>query len=895
MIVGRQAERSRLNRLVADAKDGRSRALVLHGEAGIGKTALLDYAAGIAGGMRVIRAAGIESEAEIPFAALQLMFAGDADRVDALPAPQAKALGSAFGWSTEPGDRIMVGAATLTLLAELAGDQPLLCLLDDVQWFDRSSIDALLFALRRLRSDPIATVLAVRDGDRPFSAPGIEPVTLSRLDRGDSARLLTAVRPLPDDVADRVLAESGGNPLAIVEFASTTSGRRPLPPAVAPLSAAGRLDEHYRQQIRQLPERTRIALLLAAADHGSEPRSLLAAGRRMDVVATDLEPAEQAGLVRVGPDAVAFRHPLIRAAAYQEASFAKRLEAHRALAEVLGEPRDADRRAWHLAAAAGGTDESAAVELERAAQRATTRGAPSAAAHALERAAQLGADHSANGRRLVAAARAAYDAGRLDHAVELATSGIALTSEPGDVAEAGWIQAQVAYERHSPAEAAARALDAAEPVLALDPRRAVSVLTEATWCARDAADEHLLRRCAELLGAVRGGPSTVIDAVTGFTVLLRGDVEHAVAPLRALLRAGAGDADETLDRLTAGFAGLLIGEDSLALTVLDEHVAVLRAQGALGWLSYALEPLALAQLLTGRFRDAEAHAEEARAAAADLGQGMEVVVLTAISAWLAAVRGDAARATVLAASVLADTRRHAMAAGQATWALALVDLMDGDPEGALEQLGAVCSGPVGWDLSIRAVADLVEAAVRAGDPARGRQQLSRLAEWARHTGSPTGAALVLRCDALLGAEDEAEKAFEAALGIDGCSPYDRARTQLVYGEWLRRHRRRTVARTVLEAAQATFGQIGAMGWQRRVRTELGALGGSAPDRDVDVTGIGVLTPQELQVVRRAALGLTNREIAVQLFLSPRTVSHHLYKAYPKLGVSKRNELADLDF
>lgn len=868
---------------------------MLHGEAGIGKTVLLDYAAGVAGGMRVLRVVGIESEAEIAFAALQLMFARDIDCLDALPGPQAAALRAAFGTSSTSVERLLVGAATLTLLSELAEDRPLLCLFDDVQWFDQSSIDALLFAVRRLHTDPIAAIFAVRDGHRPFPAAGIDDITLPRLDRTDSAHLLATVRTLPNEIAYRVLEESGGNPLAIVELAANSVDAGPPPAPVAPLPAVGRLDEHFRLQIRTLPERTRLALLLAAADHGTELRSFSAAAQRLGLHATDLEPAERSRLVHVTSDAVRFRHPLIRAAAYQDASFAQRLAAHEVLADVLSDPRDADRRAWHLASAASGTDDKAAAELERASERAIDRGGPAAAARALERAAKLTTERAARARRLVAAARAAYDAGQLDRAVELAAAGAALTERPSETAEAAWIRAQVAYERSSPADASTLALDAAAPVLTTDPSRAVSVLTEASWCARDAADLDLLGRCAEQLRSIRGGPTVMIDGLVGFSDLLRGDVETAVVPMRNLLLAAHdGDMDGTVERLIAAFMGLLLGEDDIAVSMLDRQVAALRSQGALGWLPYAQEPLALAQLVTGRFQDAEENIAQAASLAAELGQDLQVVVLTAISAWLAAVRGDAAASEKQADLVLGDARHHRMAAAQATWALALIDLTAGDPRAALDRLDGVCGGPPGRDVTIRAIPDHVEAGVRAGDTDRARRYLPRLVDWSTHTKSPAATALVLRCEALLCDGKDAQQRFEASLRVDGCGPYDRARTRLAYGEWLRRNRRRTSARSQLVDALGTFEQIAAYGWQPRVQAELIALGDPVPDPSAVVGSVGRLTPQELQVVGRAAVGLSNREIAAQLFLSPRTVGHHLYKAYPKLGVNSRAELAQLD-
>jgi DNA-binding CsgD family transcriptional regulator len=547
----------------------------------------------------------------------------------------------------------------------------------------------------------------------------------------------------------------------------------------------------------------------------------------------------------------------------------------------LTDPRDADRRAWHLAAAASGIDNAAAAELERAAGRAFDRGGPAAATRALERAAELSGDRADRARRLVGAARAAYDAGQVDRAAHLAAAGLAVTTDPGEQAEAAWIQAQVAYERHSPAAACALSLDAAVPILSADPDRAAAVLTEATWCARDAADPELLRRCAEQLKSVQGGPPVMIDALTGLTDLLQGSPEAGVPPLRALLVAAQdGLVAEKVELLMAGFAGLLIGDDDDALTLIDDHVAGLRGQEALG----------LAQLATGRFQDARANVAEAIELATDLGLDLQVVVLTSISAWLAAVRGDVETVQKQSGLVLGDTRQHRVAWGFATWAGALIDLTAGDPAGALDKLEPLCDGPAGRDLTMRAIPDHVEAAVRVGDDDRARRHLPRLIEWATSAGTPVARGLVLRCEALVA--DGAE-AFEAALRLDGCGPYDRARTQLAYGEWLRRNRRRTAARAQLVEAFDAFEWIGAHGWRQRARNELTALGETIPAPAVAVEGVGQLTPQELQVVRRAAQGMSNREIAAELFLSPRTIGHHLYKAYPKLGVSRRSQLARL--
>jgi DNA-binding CsgD family transcriptional regulator len=893
VLVGRSSERSRINRLVADAKGGRSRSLVLRGEAGIGKTALLDHAESVAGGMRVLRVVGVESEADVPYAALQLLFAGEIDRLDSLPAAQADALRAAFGVSGAAVDGMLPGAATLSLLSELADDRPLLCLLDDAQWFDQASIAALLFAVRRLHTDSVGTIFAARDTEPPFPAPGVESITLARLGSADAAQLAASIAALPAYVADRILAESSGNPLAIIELAAYAGETRSIPAPVVPLFAVGHLEAHFRRQVRALEPPTQVMLLLAAADHGSPLSTLIAAAASLGATAADFEAAEQRRLVEVSAGGVVFRHPLIRAAAYQVAPFARRAAAHTALARVLTDSRDADRRIWHLAAAACGPDEAAAQGLELLAQRAMGRGAAAVAARALNRAAELTAAPTVRGKRLVAAARASYDAGQFDSALEFAAMGAELTDSPAHTAESGWIRAQVAYERRSPAEASRLALQAADPVVETAPELAVSILTEATWCARDAADPDLLRHCAERLRSIPNGPTAPIAGLAGFADLLSGEIVHAVEPMRRVFLAARDNEGEfSLERLNAAFLGLLLGEDEAAATMLEDHVAELRSRGGLGWLPYVLEVLVLTQLACGRFHDAHGNVTEAMALAEELGQEVEVVVLSAMAAWLAAARGDHAEAERLAMGVRSDSRQHAMAAAQASWALGLVDLMGSNPHAALQRLEDACSGAPGHDVMMRAVPDHIEAAARTGDIERARRFLPRLTDWARFTDSPTSVALLLRCRAQL-ADGRADRLFEESLATENCGPYDRARTRLVFGEWLRRHRRPTAAKDQFVEAHQTFDRIGADGWLARVRTELSALGETAPD-DARSGRASRLTPQELQVVRRAALGMSNREIAAELFLSPRTVGHHLYKAYPKLGVRRRAELGQLD-
>lgn len=918
MILGRTAERARVDGLLTSARAGRSGALVITGEAGIGKTVLLDYAAQEAAGLRVLRGVGIESEAELPFAGLHLLLHPYLDRLGALPGPQAAALRTAFGLDERTvGDRFLIGAATLSLLSELAGDEPVVCLIDDAQWFDRASLDALLFAARRLQADPITMIFAARDEDAA-PVPGLDVLRLTALDRESAASLLDEhARGMTGPLRERVLTESRGNPLAVIELGATLNALqangRPAPPLpIGPLPAAGRVQDAFQAQIAGLPAATRSLLLIAAADGTAGLSVVLRAGTLLGVSAADLEPAEEARLVVLsyGPGgSVTFRHPLIRAAAYQAAPHARRAEAHRALARTFEDEQDADRRAWHLAAATPGPDEEVAAELERVAHRAGLRGGATAMMAALERAAQLSTDETLMAQRLIAAARAAYDAGLADRAVELAERGAGLAGRiaepvergpgpagaPSLTAEATWIRAQVEYERSSPAVAAALALDGARPIARTDPERATSILAEAVWCARDAGDHDLVRQCAAVLETVEPG-SPVVAGLIGFRHLYDGEPAVGVPPMRDLAEsARQGKAGGFVERVIAGFAGMLVAEDEIAADVLESLVADVREQGAVGRLTYALEPLAIAELLRGRFMDADAAVADAVSLAADIGQEMQVVVLNAIAAWLAAVRGDEIPCRSLATGVLAHHARHPTNAALAAWGLGLLDLAGGRFDEAATRLEEVCGGPARHDFLIRAVPDHVEAAVRAGLPGQAARHVAALSGWAEQTGRPHAVALARRCAALLSEHDDASGHFTAALALHGrdARPYDEARTRLAYGEWLRSRRRRTEAKEQLTDALTAFERLGARLWASRARAELSALGDrpSAHPRALDP--LARLTPQELQVVRLAAAGMSNREIAARLFLSPRTVGHHLYKAYPKLGVTRRMELAQL--
>lgn len=889
--MGRDRERERVAGVLGDARSGLGGALVIRGEAGIGKTALLGRVPADAGDMRIIRGTGVESESELAFGGLHLMLHPYRDRFGALPGQQAAALRSAFGLAAGPaGDRFLIGAATLTLLSELASDRPLACLVDDAQWLDSASLDALLFAARRLGADPIAMIFTVRDGARPFPDRGLEVLRLAGLDRGAAGELVAAHAPgLTVPVRERLLDEAAGNPLALIELGSALRSR-PAHPA-GPLPVGGRVQETFRRRLAELPDATRRLLLVVAADGTADLGIVLRAGDALGLTAADLGPAEEAGLVVLDGGEVRFRHPLIRAVTYQDAAHHRRIDVHGALAGVLRGDEHADRRAWHLAAAVTGPDEGVAAELERVAHRAELRGGTAAVATAYERAARLSTEPEGKARRLVHAARASYDAGRPDQATRLAEEAEHLTAHDGVVAEATFIRAQVAYERTSPAADAELALRGAALIAGSDPEQAVSMLTEAVWSARDAGAHDLVRRGVELLGTVRlpaGSPKAPVAAALIAYGRLADGAPGAVPAMRALFAAArGGEVEEVVELIIGGFMGLLVADDRAATALLESMAAQARARGALGWLPYILEALAIGRVLLGDLRGADAAAAEGMSLAADIGMDTQVTALRCI---VVRLESDAGRSRALAADVLGHADLHPTNTALASWGLGLLDLAEGNAGAALERLDAVCSGPARHDVLIRAVPDHAEAAVRAGRPELARTHLPAFETWAAATSST---ALVSRCRALLARGDEADEHYRTALGLHGDRAYDTARTRLLYGEWLRRRRRRTEAREELTAAREAFARLGAECWAERARAELEVLGDRPAARSGDADPLKRLTPQELQVVRLAAAGLSNREIGAQLYLSPRTVGHHLYKAYPKIGVTRRAELARL--
>jgi DNA-binding CsgD family transcriptional regulator len=889
-LYGRDAELAVLGDLLEQARAGTSGTLALRGDPGIGKTALASHVIARADGFRVIRGAGIEEESGLPFAGLHLLLRPVLDRLDALPVVQAEALRGALGLAKAgPPDRFLVGLAVLSLLAELAAEQPLLCVVDDAQWLDRASADALLFAARRLDSESIVLLLCARTGAP--TAAGLPELTLEGL----SARAATELLPdgLPPSRRYRVLAEAAGNPLALLELPRMLAGAQPE----VPLALTDRLRAAFESQLAGLPEPTGTVLLVAAAEGTGELAPVVRAAGTLRASLADLDPARAAGLIEVNGSALTFRHPLIRAAVHHAAPLAQRRAVHQALAAALDAPGQADRRAWQLAAAAAGPDEEIAAALERAAGQVRERGGDTGALAWYQRAAELSADPVGQARRLALAAETAAGAGDLDQAAALAAQSLALTAAGATpeqaplVAQALQVQATVAFLRGEPAAAHRRLLEASGLVAAADEGQASALLIEAVHAGWYAGEEELAEAVTRLEGQRR--PRTALERLLLRAVAPilgraadRSDPNGALAEARS---AAAGNVPELV--LVCGLA-LLLGQDEAAQQIGDELGRDLRAAGQIGWLPTALFYSGSAQAYGGRHREALHTVAEGLRLARDTGQQRLVDAFAEPLAVLAAARGDEQLCRQLTAEALGRASRPAWNTPWTSSALGLLDLGLGRVESALGRLETLAEGRRFFHISAtRSTPDLVEAAVRLGRPEAALEPLSLFETWSRNTGQRWTTALGQRCRALL---DGDEDRFRAALAVheQDRRPFDEARTQLLYGEWLRREKRKADARTQLRAALETFERIAAAPWAERARTELTATG--IHGRAADHGPSGSLTPQESQIVRLAAQGLSNKDIATQLFLSARTVGHHLYKAYPKLGVASRGELADLE-
>ena len=889
MLCGRSEQLAAIDQLLEGMRSGRAGALVLRGEAGIGKTALLEAAADKAAGARVLQVTGVESEADLPFAALHALLRPVLDQIGALPGRQAGALRGAFGLADETvPDRFLVGLGVLSLIAELAEDRPVLVLADDAQWLDRASGDALVFAARRLQAERAAVLVAARDEPPGACLPGLPELRVGGLDQKAAEQLLAGAG-LVRAVRDQLVAEAGGNPLALIELSRGLSAAEragSVTPLILPASPVSRVQQAFGARIGGLPEACRRAVLVAAlgglADLAEVSRAIAASGGSL----TDLAAGERAGLVRVTPAGVIFSHPLARAAVLAGSDVAERAAAHRALAGVL----DGDRRAWHLAALADGPDEQVAAELDAAAQRADRRGSRAAASAAYERAAALSAGPAAKGRRLALAAEAATDAGQLPRAADLAGQAGQLVTDPAAAMVMARVRAQFEFEAGRPADSVGILLEWAALLGPADPSTAQAVLAEAVhilWLAAGPAHPELERRAAAMRPPVG---ARLVEFLQAVRRLQDGDTD---VPVTVPAMPDPGSLP-----FFAGFSQLFFdfvrGDVPAVGRRAADMAAECRDAGIVCLLAYALVYLATAQLLHGEFLDAIATAEEGLRIAADTGQTHVTRELASTAAGLAAITGDeeACRARAAQVGELSAGLQTLTPAG-ADCALAMLDLGCGRYQSALDRMRAAAYGPARRNPEVLYAYPVhVEAAVRAGRTDLAARPLAQFTAWAGAIGQRWATAVAARCAALTADDADAEPLWREAIAAhegDG-RPFEQARTRLLYGEWLRRNRRRAGAREHLLAAAAAFARMGARPWQERAEAELRAAGAGAPAVTAD-DPLAQLTPQELQVVRLAAAGASNKQIGAQLFLSPRTVGFHLYRAFPKLGVTTREELA----
>jgi DNA-binding CsgD family transcriptional regulator len=912
-VIGREQERGSIDRLLGDARSGRSGVLVFHGEPGVGKSALLEYAVERAGDLRILQTMGVETEIDLAFAGLDQLVRPLLALAERLPGRQADALLGAVGLIDRvSSDRFLVAAATLSLLSESAEDGPVLCVVEDAHWLDQPSSEVLAFAARRLEAEGIVVLAATRE--EPWS--GLRAQRVGELGADDAAELLQERGfDVARDVLARLLEETGGNPLALVELAGSLSseqlaGADPLP---RPLRLTPRVEQAFGLRVRQLPEATQTLLLVAAADDTGDPAVVFRAAGNLDVQPDALEAAEEVALSRVdGTGRIVFRHPLVRAAVYQGATFTARARVHRALAGVLEGDHHVARRAWHLAATAIGPDEHIARDLEHSAELARRRGGYAVAAAAFERAGELSASSSDRARCLVEAAQAAFQAGEANRAAGLADLAQPLVSDPLIADELAVLQGRIEFARGSSVAAHALLIRAARGMAQRDVHAAAAVVVEAARAAWSANDLDRLTEATTLLEELKLAEDDPLAGLVSTTIaiadLFAGRAADAVAGLRRGLddwlrvAAAGGSVAHEPELVDAALAVVgytrVTGDDAAGLTLGASVVDECRQRGWAAWLPWALANLGLTEAVAGRHAAAIVSATEGLRLAHDLGQPTSICRCESVLAWLAALSGDEDRCRQLAEDVirLADTHQLPTIAVSATWALGLLDLSLGRPEQAFDRLSDRTNGPLAVPQFVFLfLPDLAEAAARAGRSDGLGDLMASYESWAGATAQPLAEANLHRCRALL-SDGAAGQHYAEALRLyeqvgPDSRPFDRARTQLLYGEWLRRERRRVDARTQLTAAFETFQRLGAGPWADRAGAELRATGQRL--RRQDETRMQ-LTPQEMRVVRLVAEGSSNQEVAAKLLISPRTVGYHLYKAFPKLGVTSRAELAHLD-
>jgi DNA-binding CsgD family transcriptional regulator len=900
MLIGRQSESAALEGLLGEVRGGRSSVIVLRGEPGVGKTALLESVVGSASGFRVAKATGVESEAELAFAALQQLLGPILKRLDDLPGPQRDALRAAFGLTASAApERFLVGLAALSLLSNIAQEQPLLCVVDDAQWLDTASAQTFAFVARRLLAERVAFVIATRASSDDFA--GLPELAIGGLDDGDARALLSTVLPGPldDRVRDLIVEETGGNPLALLELprglsvAELSAGF--VVPAAEPL--VGRIEQSFQRRLQALPADSQRLLLIASAEPLADPDRVWGAAQLLGVGTEAALPASEARLMDIDTS-VRFRHPLVRSAAYHAATAAERQEVHSALASATNAELEPDRRAWHLAEAAAGVDEDVASELERSAGRAHERGGLAAAAAFLERAAELTPDRGRRAYRLLLAAGAYLAAGAHSRAQSLLERSTPDLDDPAFRAEGMRIEGAIRFADGRGGDTPSLLFGAATALRGIDAVQAREVLMEAFEAAMWAGALTSGTTLLDVAEAARATPAPSEDTsvaslmLTGYTERLTNGYPAAVEWWHRAVRAHARESRaQQWQGMLWNATGELLDFESHATTA-RQRVRLVRDDGALANLPVALDGLAWVELLSGRVGAADALVDEAHAIAAAIGApdmpGAEGILRMSVKCWRGAEPD--ARRSVDAVTADAIARGQGLAITLAQFQLAILELGHARYEDArIAALNVFEADPM--YIGSLSLPDAVEAAVRSGDGSAAHAALERLSDRALATQTPWALGLLARARALIASDEDAEPLYAEALDHLGRSGVltDVARSRLVYGEWLRRQRRRRDARVQLRRAHETLQAMGAGAFAHRAEVELLATGERARAR-VDETR-DELTPQERQVAQLAAEGESNAEIAAQLFISPHTVAYHLRKVFNKLSVSSRNQLA----
>jgi DNA-binding CsgD family transcriptional regulator len=900
-LQGRRGERELLDRLIADVRAGQSRILVLHGDPGTGKTALLDYLAQRAGVGRVARVTGAEPEMELAFAGLHQLCAPFVDRIGHLPDPQRDALRTAFGMQggDEP-DRFAVGMATLTLLSELARERPLVCVVDDAQWLDRASAQALAFVARHLAAAPAAVIFAVRHpADQPGLA-GLPEFQLGRLADSDARALLDSVLigPLDERVRDQIVAEARGNPRALLE----------LPRGLTPgelaggfgLPAAARLpsgiEEGYRRQLTLLPAATQLLLLIAAAEPAGDPVLVWRAAGHLGVQAEAAEPAVAAGLAEFSGQ-VRFCHPQARAAVYRAATPQQRQRAHRALAETADSEVSPDQQAWHRAHATSHLDKEAAAELTRAAGRAFARGGLAAAAAFGERAAELTPEPAGRARRALAAAQAKREAGAPDAARRLLAMAQGGPLDELGRARAELLRAQLTARPGRDRHGRSLLLDAAQRLEPLDAGLAREAYREAFGAALTAGrlgpDGELTRIAASIQVASARRPPRATDLLLDGLAALVTDGPAAGAPmLGRAVRAFRDEAVPAADALRwlpfACRMSRVAWDDESWHTLSARLIELARQAGALAVFPDALQDGTALALATGDTAMAAAMAREAETVTEATGDPVRPYGALLVAAW----RAQQAETSRLAATDTADSavQGDGQRLTATAWATAVLSNGLGRYDEALAAAEQASADPDDLGLATWSLAELIEAAARIGAPERASGALRRLSQVTSAAATDWALGIQARSRALLSGDEQAERLYLEAIERLGRTRIraELARAHLLYGEWLRRQGRRRDAREQLRTAYQMLDVMGIAGFAERARQELAATGETARKRTVET--VNELTAQEAQIARLARNGRSNPEISTQLFISPRTVEWHLRKVFTKLGISSRKEL-----